>query len=306
MGKPAKTYEEQIDVLIERGLIVDDRPFAEHCLAHHNYYRLSPYRFPFTVDGKPDHFRSGARFEDIWHLYVFDRGLRQLILEATKRVEISTRSRLAYEIGHRLGPSSYLNNGNFIDPLIHAKTLTKLDGEMARSKEMFVSHHKNNLHMRWPPIWVLVEVASFGAVSNLLGQIEQPSIRQAVADSYQMDEKTFCSLFHHLSVVRNTAAHHSRLWNRKFAVIFQLPKKKPDFLWSSFNTEGLYGNKKERHIYNTLVLLVHLLLCIDSASCWPNRLYSHLCRLEGELIKQMGFPVGWDGLPIWQSIRDKC
>lgn len=302
MSKPAKTYEQQIDVLVERGLFVDDRAFAEHCFVHHNYYRLSPYRFPFTIEGNPDRFKPGARFEEIWQLYVFDRELRQLVLEATKRVEISVRSRLAYEMSHSVGPLSYCDAANFLASKIHANTMKRLEEEMSRSKEVFLKHHKIELHMDWPPIWVLVEVASFGSVSNLLKQIRQPSIRQAVANSYQMDEKTFCSLFHHLSVVRNTAAHHSRLWNRRFPVTFQLPKKKPDYLWENFSIEGIGVSKTERQIYNTLVLLVHLMQCIDPAGTWPDRLFRHICRLDDTLIGQMGFPIGWKKMPVWLSL----
>ena len=52
MTKPAKTYQEQLNTLKSRGLAVSDEPFAIHCLKHHNYYRISAYRFPFTVSGK--------------------------------------------------------------------------------------------------------------------------------------------------------------------------------------------------------------------------------------------------------------
>lgn len=304
MSKQATTYSEQLDVLVSRGLVVENRDFAEHCLAHHNYYRLSAYRFFFMENGNPDRFAPGTKFEQLWNLYRFDRGLRQLLLEATKRIEISIRSRLAYEIGHRLGPLAYLENIHFRDPLIHARTLVKLDGEMSRSKEKFIGHHRDILHMKWPPIWVVVEVASFGTISNLLNHIEPPQIRQAIADSYKMDEKTFCSLFHHLSVLRNTAAHHSRLWNRKFVVTFQLPKKKPADLWPNFNQQKLNGNGKDRHIYNTLVLLVHFIRCIDPQSCWTSRLLKHLSTLEHVFIQEMGFPNNWLELPIWAEIHE--
>ncbi len=36
-GKPAKTFEEQLDLLIERGMIIEDRARAIHYLSHLNY-----------------------------------------------------------------------------------------------------------------------------------------------------------------------------------------------------------------------------------------------------------------------------
>ena len=76
--KPATDYSGQITILASRGLVIADPVFAGHCLAHHNYYRLSAYRFPFTAPGNPDLFLPGTTFEQLWALYDFDRQLRRL------------------------------------------------------------------------------------------------------------------------------------------------------------------------------------------------------------------------------------
>lgn len=301
MSKPAKTYQEQLDLLKRRGLRVPDEPFALHILEHHNYYRLSAYRFPFCDHSDRDRFLPGTTFNQIWDLYHFDRRLRQLIMEATKRVEISARSRWAYEIGHRLGPLAYLENAHFSDPLIHARTLAKLDSEMSRSgKEEFIKHHKSTLGTPWPPAWVVTEVATFGNTSNLIGQLKEPSLRQAIADTYQLDEKTFCSILHHFTVLRNTAAHHSRIWNRKFVVKFQLPKKKPAHLYPNFvkNSNGY----KQRKIYNSLVLLIHFVTIIEPDTGWPQRLLNTLGEFDPQLLPEMGFPTDWKRRPLWHAL----
>jgi abortive infection bacteriophage resistance protein len=299
--KPAKTYRDQLDLLKRRGLTVPDEAFALHILEHHNYYRISAYRFPFTVARNPDEFRPGTTFQQIWDLYHFDRGLRQLVMAGCKRVEISVRSRWAYEVGHRLGPLAYLDNQHFNDPLVHARTLTTLDTEMARSKEQFITHHRKTLSLPWPPVWVIAEVASFGSISNLLVQLKSPAVRQSIADTYKLDELTFCSLFHHLSVIRNTAAHHSRLWNRKFAVTFQLPRKKPQHLWPNFFIHpSAQGN--ERKLYNSLVLLIHMVQVIEPTAKWPRHLVEHILTLDDTLLADMGFPTDWQIRPIWQAL----
>ena len=200
MSKPALTYREQLDLLKQRGLAIPDEAFALHILRHHNYYRLSAYRFSFTQPGQPDQFRPGATFTRIWDLYHFDRGMRQLVMEACKRVEISARSRWAYELGHKLGPTAYTDPRHFRHPGIHQTTLTKLDAEMNRSNEEFIRHHRQTLGMHWPPAWVVAEVCSFGNTTSLIKQLRDPSLRQAISDSYELDEKVFCSLLHHLCV----------------------------------------------------------------------------------------------------------
>lgn len=301
MSKPAKTYQEQLDLWKSRGLVVPDEPFALHCLEHHNYYRLSPYRFPFTTSGNRDQFVPGTTFGQIWDLYVFDRILRHLIMEACKRVEVSVRSRWAYEVGHQLGPLGYLENSHFSMPLVHARTLTKLHDEMERSKEDFIRHHKGTLQMPWPPAWVIVEVASFGNISNLLSQIRRSAIRQAIASTYGMDEQTFCSLTHCLSVLRNSAAHHNRIWNRSFIFKFKLPRKKPPHLWANFHIDPSLP-RNEGRLYNYLILLVHLIQVIEPMSQWPQRLLKHLLTLDPALVPAMGFPADWRTRPLWQAL----
>lgn len=300
-SKDAHTYQEQLDLLKARGLVVADEPSALHCLEHHNYYRLSPYRFPFTPPGNRDVFRPGTTFEQLWALYTFDRQLRHLVIEACKSVEISLRSRWAYEVGHRLGPLGYLENAHFSTPLVYARTLVKLHDEMERSKEDFIKHHRGTLLMPWPPAWVIVEIASFGNISTLLSQLRQSAIRQAIAEPFGMDEQAFCSLMHHLSVLRNTAAHHSRLWNRLFVFKFKLPRKKPPHLRPNFFEDPLLP-KQEGKIHNTLIILIHLLRCIDPATDWPERLIRLLRTLHPDLIPEMGFPADWQSRPMWQAL----
>jgi abortive infection bacteriophage resistance protein len=303
MSKPkdAKTYQEQIALLKSRGLVVHNEPFALHCLEHHNYYRLSPYRFPYTLPGDRDLFVPGTTFEQLWKLYVFDRKLRHLVIEACKSVEISLRARWAYQVGHALGPLGYLDNQHFSSPLVHARTLVKLHDEMERSREEFIQHHRANLFMPWPPAWVIVEIASFGNISNLLGQLRSSAIRQSIANPFGMDEQTFCSLMHHLSVLRNIAAHHSRLWNRQFVFKFKLPKKKPAHLFPNFFVYPAMP-KKEAKIHNSLILLVHLMTCIEPATDWPERLIRLLLSRDPKLIPEMGFPADWKTRPLWQSL----
>lgn len=300
MSKPAKTLQEQLVILKSRGLNVPDEPFALHVLEHHNYYRLSAYRFPFIQPGQPDVFRPGASFTDLWQLYDFDRALRLLVMDACQQVEISVRSRWAYVTGHQLGPLAYLNNAHFSDALIHARTLTKLDAEMSRSREEFIRHHRTVLAMPWPPAWVIAEVASFGNTSNLISQLRQPALRQAIADPWQFDETVFCSLLHHLCYLRNVCAHHSRLWNRGFTITFQLPRRKPPHLHPNFHRPP--GPQGPRRIHNSLILLLHLLETIDPATPWPRQLLLLLRTLPAPLLLEMGFPPDWQLRPLWSRL----
>ena len=80
-GKPHFPYEDQVDLLIRRGLACENRASTLFWLKQIGYYRLSAYFIPFK-DAATGSFRSGITFEQIIDLYKFDVDLRRLVLEA--------------------------------------------------------------------------------------------------------------------------------------------------------------------------------------------------------------------------------
>ena len=46
-NKPALTFSQQVDLLIARGLVVNNKKRVEKTLANISYYRLSAYMLPF-------------------------------------------------------------------------------------------------------------------------------------------------------------------------------------------------------------------------------------------------------------------
>ncbi len=300
-AKPATDYSGQVAILAGRGLVIADSAFAEHCLAHHNYYRLSAYRFPLTTVDNSDQFLPGTTFEQLWALYDFDRRLRHLVLEACKRVEISVRSRWAYEVGHKHGAQAYENPSLFSDAVTHTKALTKLDQEMERSTEDFIAHFRTTYGTKRPPIWAACEVMSFGQTSVLYKILADPSLRQIIADTYYLDEKALGSFLHHLNVVRNTCAHHARLWNRHFKISLQPPISKPAHLIPSLDPVpiGVPNPKAPNEIYNTLVMLAHMMDIIQPTIHWRHRLRAHVEAQIFPVASHMGFPADWLIRPIW-------
>lgn len=91
--KPPLTVDEQIRHLQERGLGIPDPAKAAHYLAHLNYYRLRAYWLPLEADSKQHVFSDGTSFDTAVDLYVFDRKLRLLLLDA---IEDSEAAALAY------------------------------------------------------------------------------------------------------------------------------------------------------------------------------------------------------------------
>ncbi len=271
---------------------ISDLAQAEFYLQHLNYYRLGAYWLPFESDHTTHIFRSGTKFEEVLSLYVFDRELRLLMLDAIERVEVSIRSQWAYQIAHLHNPHGHLDATLSVNNSRWQKNLAKLTTEVNRSDENFIKHLITNYSEALPPIWAVCEVMSLGLLSRWFDNLKPMKTRRAIAMVYGVDEQVLASWLRHLSLVRNICAHHSRLWNRDFTITPTLPRNKPVGLAS----QCVLGSRK---LYNTLIILLHLMDMIAPKHIWRIRVKDLLKKHEIP-VTAMGFPVDWGESKIWQ------
>ncbi|MBK7143671.1 MAG: Abi family protein [Xanthomonadales bacterium] len=220
--KPALTFDEQLALLQQRGLHVPDTARARHWLQRVSYYRLSAYFLPFKHG---ELFRAGTDFDDVAGLYVFDRKLRLLVLDAIERIEVAMRTAVTYEVGHRFGAFGHTDPANFSPHFEHTKFMIELDTEERRARETFAAHfrskYRSETHL---PVWMATELLSFGTISQLYASLS-PDIKRAIAGEYGVPDLHFASWLHTLSYTRNLCAHHKRLWSRQFAIRPKLPSR---------------------------------------------------------------------------------
>lgn len=166
---------------------ITDRGRASRYLTHINYYRLRAYWLPFEeATGNDEHrFKPGTDFENVLSLYVFDRKFRLLVLEAIERVEVSFRTRFAYELSLKYGSHAYLDRNNFKSAEKHQECMSALQEELSRSRETFIEHYRTKYtDPEFPPIWAVCEVMSFGQLSKWFQNLKHRKDRKAVADVY--------------------------------------------------------------------------------------------------------------------------
>ena len=173
-SKPYLPIPDQLELVKSRGMSVADEAKASQALARIGYYRLSAYWYPFrkseihkTPDGSLktrvlDGYRDGTDFGTILDLYVFDKKLRILVLDALERIEIGLRTDIALRIGQH-DPWSYRDpkylHGNFakrpskkLAPLTdHQDWLRRFDDKFQKSKEDFAKHFKAKYPGESPP-----------------------------------------------------------------------------------------------------------------------------------------------------------
>jgi abortive infection bacteriophage resistance protein len=290
--KPATTYAQQVAILQQRGMAIADTPTAEFYLQHLNYYRLGAYWLPFEADHATHQFKRGTCFEDVLNLYVFDRELRLLVLDAIERIEVSVRSQWAYQMAHYHGTHAHLDATLALKATHWQLNINKLSEEVRRSDEIFIKHLMDTYSESLPPVWAVCEVMSLGLLSRWYNTLKPMTTRRAIAAVYGADEGVLQSWLHHLSLVRNFCAHHSRLWNRDFSITPKEPRSKPGYLRGEFNSHS-------RKLYNTLVILLHFMDTIAPQHHWRSRLKA-LISQHAAPVQGMGFPQDWLQREIWQ------
>ena len=297
-NKPAMTIAQQIAHLITQGMAVPDVPRAERWLRHVSYYKLSAYWLPFEhpKDHVGPRFFEDASFDTVTALYEFDRRLRLLVLDAVERLEVAVRGNWAYALAQRGGPHGYLDASLYTDRQFFHENFSRLARDVGTSPETYIDHYRRNYSVpSMPPVWMVAEMMSFGQLSRWYSSLNDRGLRNEIAGPLGLSEAVFVPLLKHLSVVRNSCAHHARLWNRGFLIRMKLPLK-PSELVDALDSSCHSGPAR---IYNSLVLIRYLLAQIDPSSSWHITIRELLAAHPTNDLSAMGFPPNWEQRSLW-------
>ena len=297
-AKPALTYQQQIAHLAANGMVIPDHAAAEFWLRHVSYYRLSAYWLYFErPKGSPGpRFQSGTTFERVTRLYDFDRLLRRLVMRGTEHVEVALRGSWAYQTAHLSDGHRYLDPALYSNRREHRLSTTKLARAVRDSHETYIAHYRTKYAAPvLPPCWMVAEMMSLGQLSRWYSNLASRSLRNDIARPLGLPETVLVPLVQHLTSIRNTCAHHGRLWNRGFLIAPKLAMKPADLHQSLDHGATGAGVR----IYNGLTMIAHVVRTVAPDSTWAVDLKTHLqTHPEGDLAA-MGFPVDWDTRSLW-------
>lgn len=185
--KPPLTLDDLADRLQERGLIIPDRIRALRYLRHIGYFRLSPYTIAFQRRRFDHLLQDGTEFDDVLNLYVFDRTLRLLVMDAIERVEVAVRAALTDHMSTTYGdPHWYVDSAHFRDAgkhggllrtahsivdrqlLAKAEVHPRDDGDGTQTGSPTLTHRSALEHYlttygspELPPSWLMVETLTW-------------------------------------------------------------------------------------------------------------------------------------------------
>lgn len=227
----ATSYEEQLSRMEGRGLVVADEEFALARLCELNYYRLRGYWL--TLE-RNDSFVKGASFDDVWEIYQLDRELRTWLWRAIAPIEIKLRTQFAYHFSHLCDAGAYLDAVNYRSRSKFDRAMSNFERERDRARDQGVPCVVHNMGKYGKlPVWAAVEIISLGTLSMLYGNLGpntgasegSKGVQAAVAEGFGTKPYYLKSWVHHLTMVRNIAAHHDRFYNRVMTICPSLLKR---------------------------------------------------------------------------------
>jgi abortive infection bacteriophage resistance protein len=218
--KPSLSWDEQVGLMVQRGITVDDHAECVAFLTAHNYYRFSGYAryFQQAPDQGDDTFRPGTTFEEICSIYEADEALRTMLVAPLARAELLLRAHTAHVIANMHGPyGRYLEQDFYTDVGDGAPTVESCLRDLERSRERHILRYKTDAGRAADfselPVWSAVEAWSFGTLSKCIERGGQGSLADAVATSLGIAKAGFAYRVRSLVYLRNLCAHHSRLWH---------------------------------------------------------------------------------------------
>lgn len=295
--KPAISVADQIKQLRSRGLSIPDPAIAEHFLYNVSYYRLAGYWWTLQSDPKRHRFRRGATFQLVIDRYNFDRELRLIAFDMIERIEVAVRTRMIYHLSLAYGAHWYERVALVKSPADWSFNLKRIGKATRKSSEVYLRAHfkRYKKDSRNPPSWKALEIITMGTLSKMYANLK-PSLPQKdiIAQEIGLPDQTYLeNWLHGISIVRNIAAHHNRLFQRTITVTPILPPTLPG-KWIDVRSVS------KQSAYLQLASMAYLLQFISPGNRFALRLKNLFTKYPTVKFKEVGFPANWRTQPLWQ------
>ena len=296
--------------MISRGLEGDKGKLCD-ILRSVNYYRLTGFLFPFK---EPEtEFYVDVTVDKLWAIYTFDRRLRGLLFECLARLEVALRTLFAHEHALATGsPFCYADPKAF--DLKTAKRqssyenmLKRIDNAVDKARELrFMEHFFANYNHSHPPIWMTIEVVTFGVLQYYF-KLMPDNLRIRIAQRFGFHRKTFLTILTALNRLRNACAHHERLVNTKIptdGVVNQCSVKRNPMLADLDEALAVDDEppKDGMTLYALVCIMTYLLSLIRPESQWRDRFMCFMDASESDHGRAM-LPVfkdaKWKTCALW-------
>lgn len=264
MDKPFKTFEEQINILKSRNLVIDNEEYVKEILSQINYYNvINGYKSIFLkrdLNGilvSPEKFKEGTTFEELYSLYQMDFELKKTIFPYILRFEKLLKTACAYCFSEKHTEAySYLQMKNYSND---ESNLTSVLKNIATLSNLVSSNNKNTGkpaikhyidEYSQVPLWVLINFLTLGNISyfyNSLDNSLQSMIAKTFSNRYKKDYNSkekieageIIEILKLSTYFRNIIAHDEVMYSFKIRKVSSTQKFKKYFN-NKYTGENLY------------------------------------------------------------------
>ncbi len=216
--KEFRTLEEQVNIMINKGLKVNDIEKAKDVLFRENYFFINGYRTLFYT--KDRRFVEGTTFDELYSLFLFDRNIRNIIFKYLLVFENNIKSIISYQLSKKYGymEKDYLNPKNFTQDMKEKRRVEDVINKMKRQIRINGEKHTATFHYitkyHYIPLWILVKVLSFGLINELFGILKEED-QNEIATFYKIDKEDLKVYLGLLANYRNLCAHEDIVYEHK-------------------------------------------------------------------------------------------
>ena len=286
--KQFSTIDEQLDILKNRGLIIDDIEVARRVLSFISYYRLSAYTLTLRRD---DRFYDNVHFSDVLQIYSFDMELRASLMYMLESIEVSMRTYIGYYHAKKYGSLGYCDETAFEDVERFRKFESDYKAAISEygDKEAFVKHH-NDVYGGQFPFWVLLELLTLGTLSRLFKNLT-PEIRTEICKDHFgiINDSYIGNWLQGCTILRNICAHRGRLFNRQIPFTIRLGKRDKQI----FKENKISINKAGKQLFAYLIVIKKLVPDEDVWNTFANKLIELEKKYPFVRLDYYGFVGDW-------------
>ncbi|MDO4773078.1 MAG: Abi family protein [Bacillota bacterium] len=316
MDKSFKRFDEQINILKSRKLIIDNDEYVTDILSQINYYNvINGYKSIFLkrdLNGvlvSPEEFKQGTTFEELYSLYLMDFELKKTIFPVLLRFEKLLKTACAYFFSEKYTEDySYLQMKNYSND---ASNLTSVLKNIATLSNLVSSNNKNTGKPAIKhyideysnvPLWVLINFLTLGNISYFYNSLEnslQSMIAKAFSTRYKKDYSSkekieageIIEILKISNYFRNIIAHDEVMYSFKIRKVSSTQKFKKYFN-NDYNGETLFD----------LVMLLKLVLPKEEHNLLILEIKDIFSRFEKcfktvkieEVMELAGFKSNWE------------
>jgi abortive infection bacteriophage resistance protein len=263
--KEFRNLNEQVDILLGRGLVIKNIDRTKNYLLSNNYYNIiNGYSVYFKENGQ-ENYIEGTTFDEITHLYFFENELKRTVFNAILTAEKHLKSIFSHRFSELYNNKRYsyldvncYDQNKILQVVSTINRLSKIVNDNKRYENNAIYHYVKKYND--VPIWVLVDFMDFGTLKRLI-ELSSPPLKGNITNDInsflndnipdigsRINSKTMISFIKNIHEIRNVCAHNNRL--------LDFSCKSDSLLFSPLHSRYNIGqHNRRRQLYSTVLSL---------------------------------------------------